>query len=367
MVEDVNKIFGRDFVIAFFVPSLAFLFVTIAYLHVSGRPISWLKINPDDPLKGSTFIALVTLTASFCLMSVNRLVIRTLEGYWIFDLGRSIRFIQTARFRWLQSRIETLTKEAIRCKEQKITFTKRRKRNRLMLRAAQRFPSREDQILCTSFGNTFKAFEDYPRVMYGFESIQGWSRLNTILPKEFRETLSSTRSLTDFWANIWFLSLVFIAQYIVVEILFLGHTSDVRILLKAFPDAWFLYSAIVVAFVSSWQARIAAAQWGEWVKAAFDVFLPKLCTKLGYKRPLDIKAEREFWTKVSQAIVYRDPVSLEELTDLREAASDRTSKKGSNYDKQVTEKDSSKRRGFGDNLVRVARLLTWSLIFRRQK
>ena len=151
-----------------------------------------------------------------------------------------------------------------------------------------------------------------------------------------------------------------------VEILFLGHTSDVRILLKVFPDAWFLYSAIVVAFVSSWQARIAAAQWGEWVKAAFDVFLPELCTKLGYKRPLDIKAEREFWTKVSQAIVYRDPVSLEELTDLREAASDRTSKKGSNYDKQVTEKDSSKRRGFGDNLVRVARLLTWSLIFRRQ-
>ena len=163
-------------------------------------------MNPDHPLKGSTFIALVTLTASFCLMSVNRLVIRMLEGYWIFDLGRSIRFIQTARFRWLQSSYRNPHEGSDSLqKRQKITFTKRRKRNRLMLRAAQRFPSREDQILCTSFGNTFKAFEDYPRVMYGFESIQGWSRLNTIvLPKEFRETLSSTRSLTDFWANIWF-------------------------------------------------------------------------------------------------------------------------------------------------------------------
>jgi hypothetical protein len=80
MVEEVNKLFGRDFVIAFFVPSLAFITATMAYLYVSGRPVSWLKIDPADPLKDSTFIALLTLAASFCLMSVNRLVIRTFRG-----------------------------------------------------------------------------------------------------------------------------------------------------------------------------------------------------------------------------------------------------------------------------------------------
>jgi hypothetical protein len=320
MVEEVNKLFGRDFVIAFFVPSLAFITATMAYLYVSGRPVSWLKIDPADPLKDSTFIALLTLAASFCLMSVNRLVIRTLEGYWIFDLGRSVNFIQKARFRRLQSRIKTLTDEAIRCKEQNIEFTQRRKRNRVMQRAAQRFPSHEDQILCTSFGNTFRAFEDYPRVMYGLESIQGWSRLHTILPKEFRETVSSIRALTDFWANIWFLSLGFIFQYVGLEIFSRGYFPGALVVLNDFPAVWFLYAAITVALIACWQARIAAQQWGEWVKAAFDVYLPELCTKLGYKRPVDIKSEREFWKKVSEAIVYRDAISLEELGHLRQTS-----------------------------------------------
>ncbi|HEY7163751.1 MAG TPA: hypothetical protein VIB79_04260 [Candidatus Binatia bacterium] len=320
MVEEINKLFGRDFVIAYFVPSLAFILTTMAYLHLTNRPVSWLTIDPKDPLKDSTFIALITLAVSFCLMSINRLVIRTLEGYWIFDLGRSVAFFQRARFRLLHSRIEKLTAEALRCQRENRVFTKRRLRNRLMQRAAQRFPSQEEQVLCTSFGNTFKAFEDYPRVMYGFESIQGWSRLNSIVPKEFRETLASTRALTDFWANLWFLSLVFLVQYLLLQVFFFGQLPGWRNLFFDRPGVWFLYGAMVVVMVACWQARVAAQQWGEWVKASFDVFLPVLCAKLGYKRPPEIEAERDFWKKVSEAMIYRDPLSLEELNQFRESS-----------------------------------------------
>jgi hypothetical protein len=51
--------------------------------------------------------------------------------------------------------------------------------------AANRFPPDRKDLLSTSFGNTVQAFEDYSRVMFDFESITGWSRLNTVVPQQF--------------------------------------------------------------------------------------------------------------------------------------------------------------------------------------
>jgi hypothetical protein len=181
------------------------------------------------------------------------------------------------------------------------------KRDALMKKAALNFPSKERLVLATSFGNTVRAFEDYPRVMYGFESIRGWSRLNAIMPKDFREAISNARSLTDLWANIWFLSLVIVGEFIFLA---MRHSWS-------FWGLWIPACAVLVAIFASWQARVAAEQWGECVKAGFDVFLPELCKKLGYKKPEDTMAEREFWYKLSQGILYRHPPSLDKLNTLR--------------------------------------------------
>lgn len=76
------------------------------------------------------------------------------------------------------------------------------------------------------------------------------------------------------------------------------------------------------AFGASWRAHITAEQWGEWVKATFDVYLPVLCHKLGYKKRSSVEEERKFWLSLSQGMMYRDLFSLKDLDKLRGDAFD---------------------------------------------
>ncbi len=175
-----------------------------------------------------------------------------------------------------------------------------------MYKAAVRFPAEERYVMCTAFGNSVSAFEDYPRTMYGFESINGWPRLNAVLPKDFREILGNMRAGTDLWVNIWFVGLLLTAEFLTMAL----WRSQWR-------HPWIPAVSILVAVFASWQARIAAEGWGEWVKAAFDVFLPTLCSRLGYERGRDLEEEHRLWDTFSQAIVFRDPLSLQALADRR--------------------------------------------------
>jgi hypothetical protein len=309
VLNELNKLFGREFVIGFFIPALVLVAASAGVLRAFGILPLWLRIDPADPLKDTTFFAIVTLVTAFFLMAINRNVFRTLEGYWVFNLGNHLNYFQRWRYRRLYSRIAQLDKERNECRKISVEFPRRKERNQLKRKAAQRFPSREDLVLFTSFGNTVRAFEDYPRVMYGFESINGWSRLNAVMPKSYGDVLASTRSITDLWVNLWFVSLFVIAEYFCISVSLAGAFRHWRILL----------AAVVGALVSSSQARRAVEQWGEWVKAAFDVYLPKLREELGFRKPENIEREREFWKRLSQAFVYRDRLTLDQLDDSRKS------------------------------------------------
>ena len=298
MFTEINKLFGRDFVVGFFVPAIVLVAGTMAELHAFQIQQDWLKIESNEPLKDTTFLALVTLGVALLLMGVNRLIFRMLEGYWFFDVGSRLNQLQLWSFRKLNRRVATL--------RQKGTEAARQEFNRLMYKRAMHFPSQAGQVMCTAFGNSVRAFEDYPRVMYGFESINGWSRLNAALSKDFREILSNMRAGTDLWVNMWFAGLFLTAEFFAL--------ARVR---PRGANYWIPAVTILVALAASRQARISAERWGEWVKAAFDVYLPKLCSQLGYERPLDPKKEREFWRTFSQAIVYRDAGSLDKLARAR--------------------------------------------------
>ena len=64
-------------------------------------------------------------------------------------------------------------------------------------------------LLPTSFGNIIRVIEIYPRVMYGFESIEGWARLLAVIPTDYRNLINAAKSDIDFWINIFFLALFF--------------------------------------------------------------------------------------------------------------------------------------------------------------
>lgn len=307
MLNEFNKLIGREFIIGFFVPALIFIAGSAGILGQFEILPSWLHIDLNDPLKDTTFIAIVTTTTALFLMAANRIVFRTLEGYWLFDLGSRLNHVQRWRYRRLHSQITELTNERDICRKQNKEFAGRRERNRLVRIAAQRYPSKEELVLFTAFGNTVRAFEDYPRVMYGFESINGWSRLNAVMPKSYRDLLGNMRATTDCWVNLWFVSLLIIGEYSYI----CWHAG------RGLVYPWIPLAGILIALLSSMQARSAVEQWGEWVKAGFDVYLPVLSEKMGFKRADSMESERQFWRKLSQGIVFRDAPSFDQLDSLR--------------------------------------------------
>src|ERR1019366_8978839 len=59
-------------------------------------------------------------------------------------------------------------------------------------------PPLESDILPTRFGNAIKAFEVYPRDIYGADGVVIWPRLTSVIPKTFGEQIQDIRSQIDF-------------------------------------------------------------------------------------------------------------------------------------------------------------------------
>ncbi len=307
MFSGLNKVFERSFIIGFAVPALAFLFAAVGIWSLFGQSVSFVDLRGAEPLKDTTTLAFAGTIITFILVIFNFNIMRILEGYWYFDLGFKLNGYYRSRFRKLGEEIENLTKEREESQRENRPFVKKKQRNQAIEERAALFPSREDLVLPTKFGNAIRAFEDYPRVMYRLDSIPAWSRLNAVIPKDYRELMDEARGEMNCWMNFWFLSYLLIIEYVVLTIWFWRA-----------PWVWIIISSLVFSvFLCADQATKAAMGWGEWVKTAFDVYLPDLIKKLGY-RPLTTTAElRDFCVNLSQVMIHREVAALEDLDKYR--------------------------------------------------
>ena len=55
------------------------------------------------------------------------------------------------------------------------------------------------------------------------------------------------------------------------------------------------------------RAVSSAVEWGDFVKSAYDIYLPALGKKMGFGSPADLDAEKQQWERFSQALIYSDP------------------------------------------------------------
>jgi hypothetical protein len=154
-------------------------------------------------------------------------------------------------------------------------------------------------LLPTSFGNAVRAFEVYPRVMYGLDDISGWNRLVAVIPEGFLSQIDSAKSVVDFWLNVIVLSFIFCIEYVVLVI----HGQQLVAI-------WMPLAAVIVAWFAYSRSKAAVINWGDLVKASFDVFLPKLLEAMQLAQPADKSQEREIWFDFSQATIYRHPAKL---------------------------------------------------------
>ena len=295
-------LFDKDFALRHMVPAALFFIISLGIMHGFGLFQNSIVLTESRILLGIFLIGIASWIGGACLFMLNTSIIRLMEGYGRCNPARLLLFFQKRRYMRMKKELSELDKKlqyAI-ARNQVFSLESQSRRNQLSLELATRFPDDKRWVLPTAFGNTIRAFEAYPRVMYGLESIQGWARLLAVIPKEYRELVDETSAPMHFWINIWVISILVIAQY---NGYCLVYGWEWRMLFIPF-------AAFAVACIASRMARNAASDWGEWVKAAFDVFLPELWARLGFLHPDKIEQEQQIWVGFSQAIIYRSPSSL---------------------------------------------------------
>jgi hypothetical protein len=305
---DLPNLFGRDFAIGFLLPVallIPFSFLVAdsfgsVSIHANLESVRNLKDQPI--LLGATLFVFVLWFWAVTLLALNRTIIRVKEGYGRWNPARVWSFIEKSRFRALQNRLQGTEHESLLAQELSIVddlAALQLKWDDLSRELAVRFPDQEGYLLPTAFGNTIRAFEVYPRVMYGLDAIPLWPRLLMIMSEEVRALIDAAKAEMDFWLNLWVVSLVLLAEYLALAVS--THNRG---------NLWLLLFILVLLPLSSNRARGAAAGWGEMVKAAFDVHLTALRKAFEMQEKENRNTEREHWVNLSIALIYRLQESL---------------------------------------------------------
>lgn len=303
MFSELPKLFDRNFVVGYLLTAAMFAIATYGLLEVLDAWPGLTETINKGLAEGTTILALASLLGAVLLLATNREIYRLMEGYGRFRPARLLSWIERRRYRKVCKELKELQRPHT---GNKLTPPTDQARLEFLTRyMAERFPDDERWLLPTAFGNTVRAFEVYPRVMYGIEGVQGWACLLAVLPKEYRSLIDEAKAKTDFWVNLSLLSSLFVIEYGAL----LGYWS-VRAGSLQLRSLWIPALAIGIKLVATARARSTAAQWGAYVKISFDVFLPTLWKKLGYPPRKNRAHERAVWTSFSQAIIYRLPESL---------------------------------------------------------
>jgi hypothetical protein len=295
---ELPKIFDRNFVIAFFLPVATFVAASLGLVHAYDLYPSLVPALKADILIGTTILGLATWVGGVILLAANRDVYRLFEGYGRLNPFRLFSFVERWQYRRLKRQISDLDRiyDSYLAEQKEPPEELNNRRGRLLRFEAERFPDREEYLLPTALGNTIRAFEVYSRVMYGLETIQGWSRLISVIPKSHLKLVDDAKAEADFWLNLGALSCLFVIEYAVVA----AYTGR-------WDYIWIPAAAFALAVAAAWRAKSAAVEWGEIVKASFDVYLPSLLTKLQFPYPATKDDERKLWREFSQGIIYRWP------------------------------------------------------------
>ena len=308
MFGQLPNLFGKAFAIGFFLPATAIALAAAGVLAIFGDLTVLLKLAEDEKALGTTLALAVVWLASIVLMALNHSILRFLEGYGAFNPLQVFLPIQVEQF-------QSLTGEAARLKE-RIDEAKARGREpdqeaviaraRLLMTIAAEFPDKPAWLLPTRLGNIIRAFEVYPRVIYGLEGIQGWSRLSAVVSQDYLRTIEEAKAQLDFWANLCIGGVGIALLYWALA----ARAGDC-------PDWWVSLAALGVCLTTYRAACGAAMSWGALVMSAFDLYRIELCRKVGLEMPRSTAQEREMWAAFSQTTVYRSSTSADKLMKFR--------------------------------------------------
>ena len=307
MFTKLPELLGRNFIIGYLLPAFALTVST----YLIDAEYNFLPTNIDlnflrqiNTIQQITVIGLLSLWLGIILLIFNREIISFLEGYGKYNPFRLLLWLEKSRFHNLEKQISATKNDYFKYsdKGESVPVDIKDKYLILMTERVVRFPDEERWLLPTSFGNTLRAFETYSRVMYGADAIPIWTRLLAVIPEDYSQFIDAAKTKVDLWVNTWVASIVLVIIYLANLIYFQQ--------LKLF---WLPLACLAVAYISFQQARKAAVGWGNFVKAAFDLFLDDLKDKLTISEgSSQSNNEGDMWQKFSQAVLYVAPESMPE-------------------------------------------------------
>jgi hypothetical protein len=316
LFTQLPKVFDRAFTLGYFLPSLLFILTNALFIRIFSifDAIDLLGLREYQSfLVDVTVLALISWVLSVLLLAANRGIIRLLEGYGKFNPAQVLLSLEKGRYEKLYEEIDRLKEriDRIRTEGREVPTELSDRQIDLALDRAIRLPREKSQLLPTAFGNTIRAFENYPAEIYGIDAISGWNRLLAVVPKDYRQMVDDAKALMDFWVNIWILCALAALEYICMYLFVSQASSRGFAIGPVRPETvLFLFVLLLCALAASWRARSAATEWGDMIKSAFDVFLPDLLIKLRFPHPKSIEDERKTWTSFSKVFLYCDDKSM---------------------------------------------------------
>ncbi|PZS06310.1 MAG: hypothetical protein DLM69_00250 [Candidatus Chloroheliales bacterium] len=333
MFSEVSSVFGRTFLVGFFLPAIFFIAVQVVLFDyiVPDNPIVKLAINIGiindlDKLDKPILISLGFIIAALVgvqLQLINNDVLRFMEGYFFYKprLRVVYNFFRAKELKRWEKYVDDYRKarrelrEAIKSNE---TYNKHQEtgKNQELINSLKSlrsyFPGCRGMILPFRIGNAIRSFEYNLTRTYNVDAVTIWPRLITVIPKDYAEQVDASKANLDFFVNSSFLMLLTIPELIILLII---EPFDIR-----WPSIWYMiiiqalgylilalvYNLILFALFWWFHSRAVtmSIEWGTNIKSCFDAFRLDLLKRLGYEMPDDIDEERMLWLKISRSYLY---------------------------------------------------------------
>lgn len=317
MFWDAPTLIDRNFVIGYLLPSIILCILVCINFYLVG----WIDLENLTGIlsmgKAAATLAIIWLIAVL-LLAINFQVLRILEGYPVMRAIEFYGHLHPTGERWLQRLIRRgfernarpafefqATVDAARAEGKPDVVMPDDHAPKLALAAAL-YPDDSIFVLPTRFGNLFRAFEVYPRVLYGLDAIPAWMRMQAIIPKEAKDLLADAKAQLDFCVNLIVASSVAFVLNIVLAVE-----------QEKYHNFWFLLVWFGMGICSYWLSLSSAMQFGHYVKSTFDLYRGDLANALGLDLPPSIEEERKMWQTLSRMMIYRSPLRAAELTRFR--------------------------------------------------
>jgi len=148
----------------------------------------------------------------------------------------------------------------------------------------------------TALGNVVESYNAYPFKRYGMEGELLWAHMQHVIKKEFLDRIRDARIIFDF-----VLTMATLGMVVSLLCLLIGPW------IMFFPLYWASWS--FVAFLVSYtvyykMAVFLAVQYGDLLRASYDLFRLELFKELAIELPADRDSELIKWRHVSQLLSY---------------------------------------------------------------